>query len=148
LTLNNSGSEAFKPDVYGENIVIERTLAANGTSQYKFRATRDGKTIATKREELSQIVDHFAITIDSPLTVLTQDAARTFLQNANDTTLYNVRPRTGSTATLTAVLPRRNITRAPTGVLRKAGRDRREFGGDSANKRGEAARQAGRKGGP
>lgn len=107
LTLNNSGSEAFKPDVYGENIVIERTLAANGTSQYKFRATRDGKTLATKRDELTQIVDHFAITIDSPLTVLTQDAARTFLQNANDTTLYNV--SASHMCGLIAVLHRRHV---------------------------------------
>jgi hypothetical protein len=103
LTLNNSGTEAFKPDVYGENLVIERMLASNGTSQYRFRATRDGKTLASKRDELTQIVDHFAIIIDSPLTVLTQDAARTFLQNANDKTLYNVGAK--KCIMLTAVLP-------------------------------------------
>mgnify|MGYP002718871525 CR=1 FL=1 len=90
LTMNNSGHEAFKPDLYDPEIVIERTLSINGSSNYKFRASRDGKTIANKRDELQQIVEHFNITIDSPLTILTQDAARTFLQNANDVSLYSV----------------------------------------------------------
>jgi len=67
-------------------------ISINGSSAYKFRGSREGKIIATKREELTHIVEHFSITIDSPLTVLTQDAARSFLQNATEAMLYKVKP--------------------------------------------------------
>ena len=90
LTLNNSGIEAFRGDVYGPKIVIERMISSNGSSTYKFRGSKEGKIIASKRAELTHMVEHFNITVDSPLTVLTQDAARTFLQNANESSLYEV----------------------------------------------------------
>ena len=89
--MSNDGPEAFKPELYGPQIVIERTLHKNGSSGYKFRATRDGRIIAHKREELNEICQNFNITIDSPLTILTQDNARSFLQNATDEALYKVR---------------------------------------------------------
>ncbi|WWD18585.1 hypothetical protein CI109_103038 [Kwoniella shandongensis] len=88
VVMANAGTEAFKPDVYDPYIVIERSIAANGSSSYKFRATKDGKTIANKRSELDDISKHFNINIDSPLTVLTQDQSRSFLQNADQGKLY------------------------------------------------------------
>ena len=88
--MTNQGPEAYKPELFDPNIVIERTLFKNGSSTYKFRAEKGGKTLATKRDELTQICQCFSITIDSPLTVLTQDQARSFLQNANDSILYKV----------------------------------------------------------
>ncbi|WVF68702.1 hypothetical protein IAT40_003474 [Kwoniella sp. CBS 6097] len=88
LTLANSGLEAFKPDLYEPNIVIERTLSTNGSSTYKFKATKDGKVLANKRAELTAICENFQVNIDSPLTILTQDQARSFLQNSDSHTLY------------------------------------------------------------
>lgn len=96
--MTNSGSEAYKPDIYSPHIVIERIISATGGSQYKFRAERDGKILATKREELNQMMEHFNIVVDSPLTVLTQDAARTFLQSAQPQALYKVRLQCVETA--------------------------------------------------
>jgi hypothetical protein len=58
---------------------------------YKFRATKDGKVLADKRETLTRIVDRFGLHIDSPLTVLTQDQARSFLQASDPSSLYKVR---------------------------------------------------------
>jgi hypothetical protein len=72
--------------------VIERRITATG-STYNFRAKPEEKVFFTKRDELNQILEHFNITIDSPLTVLTQDAARSFLAHANDASLYEVMPR-------------------------------------------------------
>ena len=88
--MSNEGPEAFKPDVYGRQIVIERTIEKNGSSNYKFRAERNGKIMAHKKEELTQISQNFSIIIDSPLTILTQDNARSFLQNSTDENLYRV----------------------------------------------------------
>ncbi|OCF37020.1 hypothetical protein I316_00924 [Kwoniella heveanensis BCC8398] len=88
LTLTNSGLEAFKPDLYEPYIVIERTLSTNGSSAYKFKASKDGKVLANKRTELTAICENFQINIDSPLTILTQDQARSFLQNSDSHKLY------------------------------------------------------------
>ncbi|KJD99946.1 hypothetical protein I311_06471 [Cryptococcus gattii NT-10] len=88
ITLANSGDSAYRPEVYNPNIVIERTIHSNGSSGYKFKASKDGKTIANKRSELTSISDYFNINIDSPLTILTQDQSRSFLQNADPSKLY------------------------------------------------------------
>ncbi|KAK8858693.1 hypothetical protein IAR55_002922 [Kwoniella newhampshirensis] len=88
VVMANAGSEAYKPDVYDPYIVIERSIMSNGSSSYKFRAAKEGKTIANKRSELDDISKHFNINIDSPLTVLTQDQSRSFLQNADEEKLY------------------------------------------------------------
>ncbi|KAK4685679.1 structural maintenance of chromosomes protein 6, partial [Tremellales sp. Uapishka_1] len=88
LTLHNTGSEAFKPDLYKPDIVIERTIMKNGSSSYKFRGSKNGKVLASSKEELTQISNAFNITIDSPLTLLTQDQARSFLQSSDDKTMY------------------------------------------------------------
>ncbi|WWC88499.1 uncharacterized protein L201_003410 [Kwoniella dendrophila CBS 6074] len=88
LVMANSGPEAFKPDVYGDQIVIERTISSNGSSGYKFKATRDGKTLFNKRSELTAISENYNINIDSPLTILTQDQARNFLSAADGKKLY------------------------------------------------------------
>nr|XP_019012868.1 uncharacterized protein I206_02364 [Kwoniella pini CBS 10737]OCF51649.1 hypothetical protein I206_02364 [Kwoniella pini CBS 10737] len=88
IVMANSGPQAFKPDTYDPHIVIERTIASNGSSGYKFKASRDGKILANKRSELTAICDNFSVNIDSPLTILTQDQARSFLQNSDAHKLY------------------------------------------------------------
>lgn len=90
ITLANSGDSAYRPEAYNPNIVIERTIHSNGSSGYKFKASKDGKTIANRRSELTSISDYFNINIDSPLTILTQDQSRSFLQNADPSKLYKV----------------------------------------------------------
>ena len=112
LTMANRGPEAYKTEMYHQNVIIERTLMKSGASSYKFRAERGGRILASKRDELTQICQWFNITIDSPLTVLTQDQARSFLQNADDSTLYkvsNIRLRF-YVPLIFSVLPGRNAT--------------------------------------
>ncbi|KAG0246017.1 Structural maintenance of chromosomes protein 6 [Mortierella sp. GBA43] len=79
LQLRNRGSDAFKPTVYGESIIIERRISNEGASVYKIKSAA-GKTISTKREELTAICDHMNIQVDNPMNVLSQDTARQFLQ--------------------------------------------------------------------
>lgn len=92
ITICNEGYGAYKSDVYDPNIVIERTITKTGGG-YKFKSSKDGRTVATKREELAQILASLNVNVDSPLTVLTQDQARSFLSNADDAMLYRVSPR-------------------------------------------------------
>lgn len=37
ITMRNSGSLSFKPDVYGHKIIVERKLTKDGTSSYKIQ---------------------------------------------------------------------------------------------------------------
>lgn len=90
VTLANEGDNAYRPDVYLKNIIVERSITKS-SAPYSFRATKDGKIVANKKEELSRILDHFGIHVDSPLTILTQDRARSFLQSSDPSSLYKVR---------------------------------------------------------
>jgi chromosome segregation ATPase len=85
----NKGTDAYKPDVYGEFIMVERRISKNGSNGYKIK-NANGKTISTKREELTAICDHMSIQVDNPLTFLSQDSARQFLSSSTPEDKYKV----------------------------------------------------------
>ncbi|KAI1318533.1 Structural maintenance of chromosomes protein 6 [Mortierella claussenii] len=87
LQLRNRGPDAYKPEVYGESIIIERRISKDGASGYKIKSSK-GKTISTKREELSAMCDHMNIQVDNPMNVLSQDTARQFLQSSTGEEKY------------------------------------------------------------
>ena len=62
IKLRNRGQDAYKPEVYGSTIIVERRLRAEGISSYKLRA-KDGKVISQKYAELQQIKDQFNIQV-------------------------------------------------------------------------------------
>ena len=88
LSLRNAGVDAFKPEEYGKSIIITRKITSDSSS-YKICAA-NGRVVSTLKDEIDQIKDHFNISIDNPLTVLTQDTARSFLANSTPKDLYNV----------------------------------------------------------
>lgn len=92
VKLTNKGSDAYKADVYGDEIIIERKLLRDGGGQYKIKSSNN-KTVSTKREELVAICDHMSIQIDNPLTVLSQDMARQFLNSSSSHDKYMVSGR-------------------------------------------------------
>ncbi|KAF7795375.1 hypothetical protein EIP86_006532 [Pleurotus ostreatoroseus] len=78
VTLKNQGEDAYKQQDYGDSIVITRRFTKENSSSYRIKS-KSGKTISTKREELSAICDHMNIQVDNPMNILTQDSARQFL---------------------------------------------------------------------
>lgn len=54
VTLANKGSDAFKPEIYGRELTIERTINKSGGGNYKIK-NEDGKTIDTKKATLDAI---------------------------------------------------------------------------------------------
>ena len=70
MGIKNQGDEAFRHDVYGDRIYVERRFSAT-SSQYKIMSA-DRKVVATTRKELDAICDHMNIQVDNPLNVLTQ----------------------------------------------------------------------------
>ncbi|XP_069682239.1 structural maintenance of chromosomes protein 6-like isoform X2 [Periplaneta americana] len=83
ITLRNNGYLTYKPEKYGDRIIVTRVLrSGTGPSGYNIK-TEKGVTVSTKREELDRIVTAFNIQVENPISVLNQDIARTFL-NCSD----------------------------------------------------------------
>lgn len=82
VTLRNQGIDAYKPQVYGEKIIIERRVDKNNTSSYKLK-NEQGEVISKKRSDIQTILDQFNIQIDNPCSIMTQDVSRRFLGSTN-----------------------------------------------------------------
>ncbi|KAG8954943.1 Structural maintenance of chromosomes protein 6 [Tulasnella sp. 424] len=88
IRMRNRGPEAFKPDLYGDTIKIIRRIRKGGTSSIQMKSA-DAKLISDVKSELQEMCDHFNIQIESPLSVLTQDAAKKFLSDSTPAEKYN-----------------------------------------------------------
>jgi chromosome segregation ATPase len=91
LHLTNRGEEAFQPEIYGDEIIIQRNISKDGSSGFKIKSSRDHRVVSSRRDGLQTILDHFMIQADNPLNVLNQDAAKKFLNSSSSKQKYDVR---------------------------------------------------------
>ncbi|XP_070538831.1 structural maintenance of chromosomes protein 6-like [Ptychodera flava] len=82
IKLRNRGTDAYKPELYGDSIIVERRLTTDGSTQYKLKSS-SGRLISRKREDLSYILDQYNIQVDNPVAILNQDTSRNFLHSKN-----------------------------------------------------------------
>ncbi|XP_044506156.1 structural maintenance of chromosomes protein 6B [Mangifera indica] len=82
VELKNQGGDAFKPDIYGPSITIVRRITESGSTIVL--KDHQGKRVASRRQELSELVDHFNIDVENPCVVMSQDKSREFLHSGND----------------------------------------------------------------
>lgn len=82
-----NGPGGYQTEVYGESIIVERNFSIAGASGFKLKSA-NGRIISTKKGELDQICDYFALQIDNPMNVLSQDMARQFLNNSSPADKY------------------------------------------------------------
>ncbi|RMY28840.1 hypothetical protein D0866_09127 [Hortaea werneckii] len=87
VKIKNQGDGAFKPEVYGRSITVERHFTKSGSSSFKLKSS-EGAVVSTKKTELDDIRDYFAFQLDNPINVLTQDMARQFLSNSTPADKY------------------------------------------------------------
>lgn len=69
ITLWNEGPEAYLPELYGGEIVIERRIGRSAS--YAIR-TADGSRVGHRRDELDAILEALQINAANPITVMTQ----------------------------------------------------------------------------
>ncbi|EGD82098.1 hypothetical protein PTSG_02778 [Salpingoeca rosetta] len=86
VSMKNSGSEAFKPEIYGDVIHVERVITKKGSTYTMYDANNNKK--ATSRRSVLDMCDHFNIQIDNPVSILTQEVAKTFLTDSSPTNLF------------------------------------------------------------
>ncbi|KAJ4317954.1 Structural maintenance of chromosomes protein 6 [Fusarium piperis] len=87
VKIKNAGSDAYQPDIYGESIIVERHFSKAGSSGFKIKSAA-GRIISTKKQEVEEISEWYALQIGNPLTVLSQDNARQFLNAASPAQKY------------------------------------------------------------
>ncbi|KAK4041005.1 P-loop containing nucleoside triphosphate hydrolase protein [Parachaetomium inaequale] len=78
VKIKNRGQDAYKPDIYGESVIVERHFSKTGSSGFKVK-TALGQTHSVKKQEVDELVEYYALQVDNPLNVLSQDNARQFL---------------------------------------------------------------------
>ncbi|KAJ2788770.1 Structural maintenance of chromosomes protein 6, partial [Coemansia guatemalensis] len=91
VELRNQGPEAYRPELFGSSIIIERQINSSGTatSQFKIKNGDSGEVMSKKKEDVVAITDHMAIQIDNPINILSQDAAREFLASTSADKMYH-----------------------------------------------------------
>ena len=69
ITLWNEGPEAYLPELYGNEIIIERRIGK--TASYSIK-TASGRKVGHRRDELESILEALQINASNPITVMTQ----------------------------------------------------------------------------
>jgi chromosome segregation ATPase len=87
VKIKNRGEGAYKHDLYGDSITVERHFSKSGTSGFKIKNSEE-KVITSRKTDLDDILDYFAFQLDNPINVLTQDMARQFLSNSTPEDKY------------------------------------------------------------
>ena len=87
VKLKNEGVDAYQPDLYGDSIIVERHFSRSGSSGYRLKNAM-GRTISTKKGDVDDIIEYFNLQVDNPMNVLTQDAAKSFIQSSTPATKY------------------------------------------------------------
>lgn len=82
VEIKNEGDDAFKPQIYGDVITIERRISeSSGSTVLK---DHRGKKVASNKDELRELVEHFNIDVENPCVIMSQDKSREFLHSGND----------------------------------------------------------------
>jgi chromosome segregation ATPase len=76
------GKDAFQHQVYGDTITVERRLFRNRASTWILK-DQHGKVVARKRQDLDAMIAVLGINAKNPVTVMSQDAARSFLAGSS-----------------------------------------------------------------
>jgi len=87
VKIKNQGDDAYRHDIYGDSIVVERHFSKSGSSGFKVK-TALGQVYCTKKQEVEEIVEYYALQVDNPLNVLSQDNARQFLNSSTKAQKY------------------------------------------------------------
>ncbi|KAL1844122.1 hypothetical protein VTJ49DRAFT_4974 [Mycothermus thermophilus] len=87
VKIKNKGQDAYKHDIFGDSVIVERSFTKSGASGFKVKSAQ-GEVISTKKQEVDELVEYYALQVDNPLNILSQDNARQFLNASTKTQKY------------------------------------------------------------
>ncbi|KAH3762508.1 structural maintenance of chromosome protein [Pelomyxa schiedti] len=88
VKIRNRGAEAFKPDVFGKSIFIERKWTIDGPTTYKLKEASGKRIVGSTLNEVVEVLEYFSIQVSNPCVILMQDTARQFLTDFDPKKLY------------------------------------------------------------
>jgi chromosome segregation ATPase len=89
VRIANVGELAFRAEEYGDSIFLERRFRrGSNANSYRTRAADGRRTVSDRKDEIIAFCDNFAIQVDNPLALLTQETAKKFLVNSSPKDLY------------------------------------------------------------
>jgi len=87
--LFNGTSDAYKPDLFGPEIIVERVISRQAGGNVYVAKAASGATVYSKLADIADICNHFNIQVANPCVVLTQEKARKFLGTTDDRNRYD-----------------------------------------------------------
>jgi len=76
----NKGEDAYRPDLYGDTISVERIIEKTGTTSNPYRLLdSNGKIVSRLKSDLDNMLDQLNIQVENPVAVLDQEEAKKFL---------------------------------------------------------------------
>uniref|UniRef100_A0A0D9XBA3 RecF/RecN/SMC N-terminal domain-containing protein n=1 Tax=Leersia perrieri TaxID=77586 RepID=A0A0D9XBA3_9ORYZ len=82
VDINNQGEDAFKPEVYGDLVILERRITESSSSTVL--KDQHGRKVAHRKDDLNEIIEHFNIDVENPCVIMSQDKSREFLHSGNN----------------------------------------------------------------
>jgi len=82
VDISNHGEDAFKPEVFGNVIILERRITESSSSTVL--KDQHGRKVAHRKDDLVEIIEHFNIDVENPCVIMSQDKSREFLHSGND----------------------------------------------------------------
>ncbi|KAJ1426545.1 SMCs flexible hinge superfamily [Sesbania bispinosa] len=82
VEIQNEGEDAFKPEIYGGVIIVERRISESATSTTL--KDHQGKKVCSRKADLQEIIEHFNIDVENPCVIMSQDKSREFLHSGNN----------------------------------------------------------------
>ncbi|KAK6926420.1 RecF/RecN/SMC, N-terminal [Dillenia turbinata] len=82
VEIKNEGEDAFKPEIFGDSIILERRITESGSSTVL--KDHQGKKVTGRKDDLCELVEHFNIDVENPCVIMSQDKSREFLHSGND----------------------------------------------------------------
>ncbi|XP_062153767.1 structural maintenance of chromosomes protein 6B-like isoform X1 [Alnus glutinosa] len=81
VEIKNEGEDAFKPEIYGDVIILERRISVS-TSSIVLK-DHQGRKVASRKDDIRELVEHFNIDVENPCVIMSQDKSREFLHSGN-----------------------------------------------------------------
>lgn len=88
IKLKNEGDDAYQPELFGEEIIVERHFSRSGNNTFKMK-TSTGRLISNKKSDIDELVEYFQLQVDNPMTVLNQEMAKKFLTRSTPAAKYD-----------------------------------------------------------
>jgi hypothetical protein len=77
------GHDAFQHELYGDEITVERRIGASGQGSTWALKDALGRRVGQRRADLDALLCTLALNAENPVTVMTQDTARSFLAGSS-----------------------------------------------------------------